>query len=280
MGECRPHAVTTWSSPWNETVLDSNYGPFWADLIQSNQGSPDLQNPLSIMAFDRPASLGSGTDERHGGSVIDAESLSLLRKRYPKLPNVHGRELICSHTSGWRAGTGDIKVTQRCQTSETSNIITGITRLDIGLGGNIRLRSYTANVVDDGFEVVLGSWADTLLHDASCNIMSFGEQDSRILTGTEDYRGWKSEYPNDPGKARSRRINFSRLWRKVPGVVAFISGLDFEKWTNLRCNVNISDIDQFGFTLNLSTWAGMCRQPPIELGSLVGPQLIMRQTLL
>lgn len=58
------------------------------------------------MGFDRPGMLGSGSDERNGGSMIDAESLSLLRKMYPTLGNVSNDGFMCSQTNGWKEVIG------------------------------------------------------------------------------------------------------------------------------------------------------------------------------
>ena len=223
--------------------------------MRTDIGSPQLKNSQSIMAYDRPAYLGnSGSDEKHGGLIIDSESLLLLRTLYPAIANVHHGSLVNSQTSGWRAGVGTITARKRFSTSEIYNIITGLTRLDMGLNGNFRHTSYHGSVTSDGFEVVQGCWADTHIIDASCDVLSFSANDTRIQTGRESYNNWKSG--DVPGRPLSRRITFSRPWKNVPAVVAFISGIDFSNRPNLRCEVTATSIDRTGFTLNLNTWAG------------------------
>lgn len=212
------------------------------------------------MRFDRPAALGSGSDERQGDLVIDSESRELLQKLYPKPYGVYSRGLAAFQVSGWRSGIGLPAAQQWLSTTETANTITGLCQLDMGLNGNFRINSSVQNVQRrSGFEVVLGSWANTHLIDVSCSILSFHEEDQRIQTGRVEYVHIKPNSDNNPGQSLSTNVRFSKPFNKPPNVVTFISGLDTINGKYIRIDLNPSNIDRFGFRLNMRTWAGSYR---------------------
>ena len=257
--ECRPHARTSFSTPWNEAELVKNYGSFFGPVVKSAKGCEQLQSPQSIMGYDRPATLGSGNDESRGGIMIDKEARKLLKALYPKSYPVSCREVTCSSAPGWSGGINRPYAYHTLEAKQTANLVTGLCRIDMGLHGWFRLKCYTQNVLSRSqYTAVLGSWDDTHLFDASYSILSFDEDDQRIQTGRMPYmdmRTGNSGLP-PPGARYSKRINFARSFKKVPKVVTFISAIDSANWVNLRVELWPRDIDRNGFTLDFGPWGG------------------------
>ena len=257
--ECRPHARTSFSTPWNEAELVKNYGSFFGPVVKSAKGCEQLQSPQSIMGYDRPATLGSGNDEFRGGIMIDKEARKLLKALYPKSYPVSCREVTCSSAPGWSGGINRPYAYHTLEAKQTANLVTGLCRIDMGLHGWFRLKCYTQNVLSRSqYTAVLGSWDDTHLFDASYSILSFDEDDRRVQTGRMPYmdmRTGNSGLP-PPGARYSKRINFARSFKKVPKVVTFISAIDSANWVNLRVELWPRDIDRNGFTLDFGPWGG------------------------
>lgn len=154
---------------------------------------------------------------------------------------------------------GDVFATRVFQTSETANIITGLTGMELGTFGGIRLMSVVSRVAQNELEIKLGSWGDTHILNGRCSVMSFGADDKRIQTGRLESRDFKPGgiYSEDtPGRKISTRVNFSRPWKKTPHVVAYIAGFDCPKGKVFWCEVHASEIDINGFTINMNTWYG------------------------
>ena len=236
-----------------------NYGSVLGPIVKSAKGCDQLQSPQSIMGFDRPATLGAGTDEYRGGIVIDDEARKLLEALYPKSYAVFCREVSCSGVPGWSGGIGRPYAIQRLEAKQTANIISGLCRIDMGIHGWFRLKCYTQNVQSrSGYSVVLGSWDDTHLHDATYSILSFDDEDQRVQTGRMPYLDMRTGDSGLPpaGARYTKRINFDRAFKKVPKVVTFISAIDSANWANLRLELHPYDIDRNGFTLSFGTWAG------------------------
>lgn len=236
-----------------------NYGSFFGPMVKSAKGCDQLQSSQSIMGFDRPATLGSGTDECRGGVVIDDEARKLLEALYPKSYPVYCREVSCSWVPGWSGGIGPPYAIQRLEAKQTANIITGLCRIDMGLHGWFRLKCYTQNIqARSGYTVVLGSWDNTHLFDATYSILSFDEENQRVQTGRMPYMDMRTGNSGLPpaGARYSKRINFARPFRKIPKVVTFISAIESANWVNLRVELYPSDVDRNGFTLSFGPWGG------------------------
>lgn len=215
------------------------------------------------MRFDRPSRLGSsGVDVLCGGSSIDPEDRRLLQRIYPKLFDACLQQLVGSRVSGWRSGIGEAKVKTSYQVKQTANIITALCRLDLGLNGNFRVDSWVENIQRGSrFDVGVGTWMDTHLIDASCNVLSFDDEDQRVQTGRLNYLPIRPSAR--PGESGSEYIRFSRPFKNVPKVTTFISKIDTNKGVYLRLNVSASDIDRNGFRLTIRTWAGQNPFPPL-----------------
>ena len=257
--EYRPHARINFSTPWNEAEIVKNYGSFFGPAIKSAKGCDKLQSAQSVMGFDRPAILGSGTDECCGGNVIDDEARKLLETLYPKTYPGFCQEVCCSRVPGWSRGSWQNLANQKVNTKQTANIVTGLCRIDMGIESSFRLKSSLQNVQSrSGFEVLLGSWHDTNIIDATCAVLSFDEEDQRVQTGRMGYLDMRKDFSLNPpaGAKFYKKIKFARPFKQFPKVITFISALDSNKGVNLRLEVNAEDIYPDGFTLVLGPWGG------------------------
>lgn len=244
--------------PWNEAELEKNYGSFFGPMIKSAKGCDQLQSSQSIMGFDRPATLGSGTDECRGGIVIDVEARKLLEALYPKTYQVFCREVCRSNIQGWTGGTRPPVATHRFDAKQTANIITGLCRIDMGLGSGFRVKSEVRNVQSrSGFDISLGTWQDNNMIDATCVVLSFDEEDQRVQTGRMGYLDMRTaNVTPGAGDRYSKRVNFARPFKNYPEVVTFISRLDSENGANLRLETSTDAINRDGFQLTFGPWGG------------------------
>ncbi|KAK3398528.1 hypothetical protein B0T20DRAFT_498418 [Sordaria brevicollis] len=227
-----PHAYLG-ESPfqWKADELEKLCGSHYANMIKSAKGSNRLRIMESIMRFDVPAALSTkGKDILQGGSGVDSEALNLVRSLYPPLLDACSLRSAAQHHPGFEAGwNGRAVGDRRFNVAQTSNIVTGIEKIDMGLNGNFRLNSSVINVDrGSGYTLRLGAWDNTHLIDATCNVISFHEADTRVQTGRVDWSQLSG------GNERSGRQNFSRPFNKTPNVVAFISGLDTAKGRQIR----------------------------------------------
>lgn len=206
------------------------------------------------MRYDLPGTLTTdGEDVRAGGWQLDREVTTLMHSLYPPVPEAYSFCASASQLGGFQAGWTNGRTMGRSsfQTEQTSNIVTGIAMIDMGLNGNFRLNSGPSNVrPGSGYTIELGAWWDTHLIEARCNVLSFHESDQRIRTGRVEYNQLGA------GQRRQVRVTFSRPFRKTPNVVIFISSLDTEHHKQIRLNLDKTGIDTDGFTAILETWAG------------------------
>lgn len=250
----RPHAyLGDMPLQWKAAELNERCGSHYATMIKSAKGSKRLLATESIMRFDIPGALNiKGSDILQGGLVIDSEAFNLVRSLYPPVLDPCCLRSAARHHPGFEAGwSGKARGERRFNVAQTANIVTGLERIDMGLHGNFRLHSGVTNVQrGSGYTLTLGAWDDTDLIDATCNVLSFHETDTRVRTGHVNWNQLSG------GKERSVRQNFSKPFNKTPNVVVFISGLDTSKDKWIRFDVSASKIDRNGFTVNMKTWDG------------------------
>lgn len=241
-------------------------------MAQADTGSPELQVSDSIMLFDRPAALGTSgsSDERHGqqrSASIDAEAIRLVQRLYP--PGPFSGRVTASQVSGWRGFIGSPSnqvppAVQWKSTTATTNGVTGLSRIEMGLSGNFRIDSHFQNVQQKvGFDVVVKTWWDTHLVDAACDVLTFDQDDQRVQVGRVNYGDiWPGGGGDrSPGVMLSHDVRFARPFKNTPKVVTFISCIDSVKGKYIRLDVNPCNIDRYGFRLNIRTWAGMFQMP-------------------
>lgn len=268
--------------PWKGAELEWQFGSHYAQMIKSAQGSSSLKAADSIMRYDVPGSFTTdGKDIRAGGhGQLDTEATTVLRSLYPPLLEAYSFRASATQLPGFVSGwDGRTSGKMAYNMAQTSNIVTGIVMMDMGLNGNFRLNSGPSNIrPGSGYTIEMGAWADTHLIEAKCNVLSFLESDQRVRTGRIEYNQLGG------GLQRSVRVNFPRPFSKTPSVVIFISSLDAIKGKQIRLNTAAINIDANGFTALLETWAGKyfpsvslthllpVAQPPIVRPCLSLPQ--------
>jgi hypothetical protein len=235
-------------------------------MILRQRGCPELEDPQSVMGYDRPAALAQDGEEAvSGGShSIDEEARALLRSLYPLLiPDVYCSRWNAPEMDGFRAGwDGGANGSRWIGTTQTANIIAGLCRVHMGLNGNFRLNCGASEVVPGvSFRLNMGTWADTHLIDASCNVLSFNQEDKRVRTGRLEWHELAGS-----NQQRSVRVKFSPPFEKTPNVIVAISKFDTNHGAQIRCQVRASDIGREGCTIVLETWAGKWhfRVPPLS----------------
>lgn len=253
----RPHALLSQELlQCKPGELEKLCGPYYAQILGSAKGCGLLRDAQSIMRYDIPAALCTkGIDLLQGGRVIDKEALALVRSLYPPVPESTCFTFNAGQLPGFQAGwNGGATGKRFFSTAHTTNVVTGIRRVDMGINGNFRLISDVADIQrGSGYTLEMGAWADTHLIDATCDVLSFDEADQRIRTGRVNWHHLSG------GNERSYRETFSRPFNMTPNVVVFISGFDTLKGRNIRIDVSPSAIDKNGFTVNIKTWAGESR---------------------
>ncbi|KAM5522924.1 ATP synthase subunits region orf 7 [Fusarium oxysporum f. sp. phaseoli] len=174
------------------------------------------------------------------------------------------RPLQCPEPPWLQGGTG-CQWNLQFQTTKTTNIVTGLCRLDMGTHGNFRLRSEITKIQQKvGYTWEVGTWSDINLLDASYSVLSFEKDDQRVQTGHTE---WKY-LPG--GKSRSTYRRFTKPFKNIPEVVVFITGFDTRQGRNIRIDVSASNIDRNRFTVNMGTWAGVRKnasEAPVGLDS-------------
>ncbi|KAI8296803.1 hypothetical protein K4K56_000075 [Colletotrichum sp. SAR 10_98] len=241
-----PHAkLNQWPLSWKEVELKLECDSFNAELLRDAKGCDQLRDPESIMYYDVPARLVNNKAEiRQGGCFIDQEARSLVQSLYPKV----------LEASFFQCDTSDFSKESIAEhffrTSCTANIVTGIRKVDMGINANFRLKSEVSNVDSVGYTVKMGTWNETCLNAAICNVLSFEPADKRVQTGSARWDSLTG------GNGRWTRQTFGKAFNQTPNVVVFISAFDTEERKVVRIDVAPSDIDKNGFTVHMKTWNG------------------------
>ncbi|KAL5591216.1 hypothetical protein FOVSG1_010105 [Fusarium oxysporum f. sp. vasinfectum] len=252
-----PHAVSSWSSSWNTSELNSRYGSFYADKICSARGCPKIDNPQSIMGYDRPAALGSGRDDYGGGFNIDQQSRQFLKSLYPEPAAVSHYYTKADDQNGLLPRQNKLSVKISYSDKRTANIIAGLALVNMGNTYNFRARARAVDVVPRcGFNIQVETWSGSHLWEAVYNVMSFEDEDTRIQTGQVRYEDLRTTSTSQPGVSVSTRVTFSKPFRKMPKVVVFINALDLDRNKRLRVDMSSSEIDRKGFKLTIGNWGG------------------------
>ncbi|KAI8168495.1 hypothetical protein KHU50_006168 [Colletotrichum sp. SAR 10_65] len=248
-----PHAkLNQWPLPWKEAELEQECDSFNAELLNGAKGCDQLRDPESIMHYDVPARLVNGrSDIRQGGCFIDQEARSLVQSLYPKVFGASFFQCDTSDTSlfpDFKPAAKQASAQRFFNTSRTANIVTGIRKVDMGINANFRLKTEISNVNSAGYTIGMGTWNETCLNAAICNVLSFQPADKRVQTGSARWDSLTG------GNERWTRQTFGKAFNQTPNVVVFISAFDTEERKVVRIDVAPSDIDKNGFTVHLKTW--------------------------
>ncbi|KAF8536731.1 hypothetical protein BDD12DRAFT_918270 [Trichophaea hybrida] len=123
----------------------------------------------------------------------------------------------------------------------TPGLHMGLNSLDIGNSANIRVTAYANEFKPNYFRVHVDGWGnDTQIYSA--------EYQHGQFSTTE-------HHPHDrPQHETSRRIKFSCPFVTPPKVV-FLQELDMWNAKNWQVTTWAADVDEFGFTIHINTWA-------------------------
>ncbi|EQB44948.1 hypothetical protein CGLO_16243 [Colletotrichum gloeosporioides Cg-14] len=226
-----PHAkLNQCPLPWKKDEVDRECKSPNAELLTGAEGCDQLRDPESIMHYDLPARLTNGsTDIRQGGCFIDQEARSLVQSLYPKVLEAFFLHCDTSNASlfpDFKPGAKMASARHFFDTSCTANIVTGIRKVDMGVDANFRLKSEVSDINEGvGYNIDIGTWHETHLNAAICNVLSFKPADT-----------------------------FAKPFSQTPSVVVFISSFDTDDKEFLRIDVASSDVDRKGFTVHLKTW--------------------------
>jgi hypothetical protein len=128
----------------------------------------------------------------------------------------------------------------------------------MGLRGSFRLSSQVETIRPrSGFDIRLGSWGDTHLFNASCNVLSFDEDDQRVQTGRVESKAIRNPALGaapGPSESAATYVKFARPFKNPPKVTTFISSLDSNKGAYIRISVYATAIDRNGFWLSINGW--------------------------
>ncbi|KIL65612.1 hypothetical protein M378DRAFT_178313 [Amanita muscaria Koide BX008] len=125
----------------------------------------------------------------------------------------------------------------------------GLRKLDFGRGWNIRVQSAIDNIQKDSAVYHIITWLDTKLYSGILDSLNLAPANLDILCG-----GHSRNCLSDPKSPSDVRINFERPFVTPPKVVVFFGGFDLCQSKNWRLSTTATNIDKWGFTLNINTW--------------------------
>lgn len=133
------------------------------------------------------------------------------------------------------------------------NILVWLTALDLDSKHNWRVRAAARNVTASGFDVVIESWADTVLYSAAVSWVAYPKDQAGVLSGrvsSSDYRDW---FPAQTGNQSKVRFTVP-FDRPVPKVFVALSELDMDSSRNLRVKVYADKVSDKEFTWHGDAW--------------------------
>ncbi|KAM6496806.1 hypothetical protein JOM56_007279 [Amanita muscaria] len=122
----------------------------------------------------------------------------------------------------------------------------GLRQLEIDHRWNIRVLSPIENIQRDSAVYHVSTWHDTKLYSGILDSLNLAPANLDIMCG---------EHRRDSNSPNNVRINFERPFVTPPKVVVFFNAFDLCRSKNWRLNTTATNIDKWGFTLNINTWA-------------------------
>ena len=141
--------------------------------------------------------------------------------------------------------------------NEPPDLVCWLNRLDMANGGgrNWRIKAYSTDVTESAATFHIDTWGDSILHGAAMCWIAFPRNKRKVDCGnfsTSDVRPW-----HDPRSRNRSRVRFKEGWfRRSPIVLVALNMFDMAGNADLRVRVEVSDIDNEGFTWHLDTWVG------------------------
>jgi hypothetical protein len=137
---------------------------------------------------------------------------------------------------------------------EPPNVVLWLNSFELGKGANWRIRALAKKVTNTGFDLVIESWADTVLLSATAAWVAYPQKYDGVLSGrvsSNDLRHWFPAVANNNAKVRFPAGAFDR----TPKVFIALSELDMDSSKNLRVKLSADKIDAKGFTWHGDAWA-------------------------
>lgn len=235
---------------WNKATVDLNVVNFYSASM-TNSSSYD---PKSIMIYHIPKGLAE-----NGFSTASNEKLSELDKKF--IAKVYpGKAADTEFFSTLELRPSDRpqkEASMRKQFPRTykspPSLAVGLNSLDVSKDFNIRVKAFADNVTKSSAEFHLDTWADSILHSASCTWFRKPSDDKEFQIGKFNTL---ADHSWDTPKAKtSHQVKFKHPYKAPPKVVVWLNQLDLAKGTNWRVAATATDITAIGFKLNLESWS-------------------------
>jgi hypothetical protein len=124
--------------------------------------------------------------------------------------------------------------------------------MDMHKDRNIRIKAYADKVDNNGFDIHLDTWGDTVMYSASASWIAYDPVSNKtVSSGSDDTSSYRSWFPAQ--KANGRKVPYGNRCQKVPQVYVAISSMDFDAARNVRFKVTASDITEESFKWNVDT---------------------------
>ena len=265
LGVIHEHTSPFASIPWNkEQVYKDLGGPpnYWTkEMVDRNMFSVynALENPstafdpASIMLYQYPTTWTTDGKGTANNTTLSAQDKAFIAFCYP--PDEYDAGQFNTQQTD-----SPLVPTQKYESvlyfykkhSSITSLAYGLNWLNVDHGADIRVKAVISNIQQDRFLAALESWEDTKLYAAGMTFLEVARFPFLQVGAfnTEVVRPW-----NQPRAKTSKRIEFQVAFSSPPRVVCFFTSLHISNEHDLRAKVFPTDIDNNGFTINISTWS-------------------------
>jgi hypothetical protein len=195
----------------------------------------------SIMHFDLPASYSDNPDDKHG----------MDKKLYPP------PEFSYLHLKADQPDRGNSKKIDFQQLNPLNHrSATALNTIDLDKSKNWRILCDNVHVVsknpnDPNQHILLRGWADTILWNATLDVLGFESSDKRVWTGSLNYQEFRVSPNGDIGHSLRRDVRLPFRFDSAPPVLAFISGFDTGFGADLKIQAAVIEhtVDVFSIVM-------------------------------
>lgn len=132
-------------------------------------------------------------------------------------------------------------------------LVVGLTYLDVGCKGNVRVNAYPSEIQRDRFKINLDTWNDTTLYYATCAWLAIEADDMDFQYGS--YHTLEDHDCKSAPLHNTRKITFKRKYPTAPAVVVWLNVIDLGSAANWRIKTFATNVTATGFTIHIDTWA-------------------------
>ncbi|MCJ1396127.1 hypothetical protein MMC18_009016 [Xylographa bjoerkii] len=234
---------------WSKGTVDTNMFTVFAAL----ENPATAFDPASIMLYQYPKTWtidGKGTANNTTLSVRDKAFIAFC---YPQDEYDAGQfNTQQIHSQLVPTPTTESVLYFYKKHSSITPLAYGLNWLDVDKGADIRIKAVVSDIQQDRFTAALESWEDTKLYAAGMTWLEVSRFPF-LQTGafnTEEVRPW-----NQPRAKTSKRVDFKASFSSPPRVVCFFTSLHMSNEYDFCAKAFPSDIDNNGFTINISAWS-------------------------